>query len=125
MMKSIFLAAVLSALALPAHAGSLSISATTGGACPTVTAPSGGATSTQCIAGTDAQMARVTAAYKALYGQICNTASPPVCRDRTNAETFQALARGIFDGIKANVQSYEKSTVRKTAEDGVAQVGLE
>lgn len=109
MLRIIALVALFAAA--PAWAGSLTFSA----------AP-GGLTKTQTL--TDAEIARVVAWAKATYGQICTVATPPVCRDRTNAEAFDAVATGIFRGIRDNVLRYEQELARKPAGDAVAPIGV-
>lgn len=104
-------------LAAPSWAGSLSLSATSGSAtCPIVTAPVGGQTVTHCIAGTDAQLVRVAAAYRSLLE--LDPAS-------TNAAVFQALAQRLFAEVKAVVQLYEQNQARISAETGVAPVDMQ
>lgn len=116
-MKPALAAALALLLAMPAWAGSLSLSATTGSnACPTVTAPSGGATLTNCITGTDAQLSRVTTVYKELMG--LNPAT-------TSAQTFQAFAARLWADIKATTQAHEQTKARVSAETGVAPVDMQ
>jgi hypothetical protein len=97
-----------------AHAGSL-----------TLTAVAGGTTFTQSVTISDADVTRVLNAYKTIYGQICDNATPPVCRARTNAETFLAIATGIFAGIKNNVLSQEQAGAASTATAAVAPVTMQ
>lgn len=102
-------AALLSATYASVQAGSLIFSATPGGL-----------TKTQTL--TDAEVTRIVAWAKSAYGQICE---PPPCRDRTNAEAFDAVATGIFRGIRDNVLNYERELARKPAGDAVAPIGVQ
>lgn len=107
MLRKLLLFSLLTLVPLfPAHAGSLTLSA----------AP-GGNTKTQNL--TDAEVTRVIAWAKATYGQICD----PTCRDRTNAEAFDAVATGIFRGIRDNVLRYEQELAKKPAGDAVQPIG--
>ena len=105
-----FIAGTLLLVANYAQAGSLIISATPGGL-----------TKTQTL--TDAEVSRVIAWAKASYGQIC-AGEPVVCRDRTNAEAFDAVATGIFRGIRDNVLNYERELARKPVSDTVLPIGV-
>jgi len=91
----------------------------------TLTATAGAGTMTQSVTIPDADVTRVLNAYKTIYGQICDNATPPVCRARTNAETFLAIATGIFTGIKNNVLSQEQAGVAATATGAVSPVTMQ
>lgn len=103
-----FLVVAFIAASFPAFAGSLTF-----GASP------GGLTKTQTL--TDAEVQRVLAWAKANFGQICN----PTCRDRTNAEAFDATAIEVFRYIRDNVLNYERELARKPAGDAVAPIGVQ
>lgn len=94
-----------------AHAGSITFSATPGGL-----------TKTQTL--TDAEISRIIAWARAAYGQICDAATPPVCRERTNAEAFDAVASGLFRRLRDNVYSYERELARKAPGDAVQRIGV-
>jgi len=117
MMKHFVFAAAL-LVSIPAWAGSMTFSAAAGAACPAPSATS------KCTNLTDAEAARVLAWGKATYGQICDTAEPPVCRDRTNSEVLDAVATGLFRGIRDNVLNYERELARKPAGDAVMPIGV-
>lgn len=106
-MIKVFLVAVMLVAWNTAFAGSLTFSATPGGM-----------TKTQNL--TDAEVQRVVAWAKSAYGQICD----PTCRDRTNAEAFDAVATGIFRGIRDNVLNYERELAKKPAGDSVQPIGV-
>lgn len=70
-----------------------------------------------------ANIGRLLAAYKALYGQIQSGTNPdgtPIMRDRTTQEVFDALAEGLVQGMTDNTVRYEKERDAKTAQDAVA-----
>lgn len=91
-------------LTLPARAGTITISVTTGAG-----------TSSFAATVADADLARMSAAYNAALGQICDNATPPVCRNRTAKEILQGWAQGLLSGTMANVASYEKGLAAATA----------
>lgn len=99
MIKSLVLAAAI-LLPLPALAGSITVSATT----------VAGGTLSQSVTVSDANVGRILAAYKLIYGQVCDTASPPVCRDQTNAEAFANIAQTLFAKLRADVQQQERAS---------------
>ena len=101
MLKYLVLTAAI-AFAVPVSAGSLTFSA----------AP-GGLTKTQTL--TDAEVSRVVAWAKATYGN-----GQPM----TNAEAFDAVATGLFRGIRDNVLNYERELAKKPAGDAVLPIGV-
>jgi len=100
-MKRFALALALCALALPALADGLTISTQTSGlslSTPPFTA---------------AQIAELLTWAKATYGpNVCDTATPPVCHVMTNTEAFNAIATGMFRGLRDNVAGYEAAQAK-------------
>lgn len=108
-MKKIVIPSMLAALSLvsPSFAGGIRLTVTAGGTAQynlTSTVP-------------DADLGRLVAYAKSVYGQVVQTpavtnpdgsVTPAVMRDRTNAEAIDAWWRGVLAGTKANVENFEK-----------------
>lgn len=82
----------------------------------TITLVAGATTYTKSTTLSNADATRLQTAYKAAY-------PPPPKADGspgdplTNAQIFDALAKGIFDGMKANVLACELSVAPPTVAD--------
>ena len=66
----------------------------------------------------DAAASRISVALKAHYGPVTE-GEPPVTRDRTNAEAFEAFEASVKDSLKHIVRNVEKQAARVAAEAGV------
>lgn len=122
-MKHTLSFALVLLFAAPAIAGTLTlqIAPGAGATCQTDTA------TRKCVVIPDADLDRITAAYKAACPQVDtgtkDSNGAPVLRACTNAETFAYLATGIFRGIAGNVVNHERENARRTSEGAVAPIG--
>lgn len=72
----------------------------------------------------DADINRITAAYAKLYFPN-GIAEGDTTRAPTGQEVFDAVVRGLLNGILANTISVEKSEAAQAAQDGVQPIAVE
>lgn len=68
---------------------------------------------------------RVVRAYGKLYfpnGVTEDEGESATIREPTGSEVFEALAKGLLEGILANVVSVEKAEAKQAAEEAVAPI---